>query len=744
MRTSGPISIALSLLMASTAHAQATTPEAAPQSAEVAAPAGEIIVTAQRRAESLQDTPMAVTAVTASVVQTLGLGRIQDIAAITPGASFTTNTNFFAPYIRGIGTNYVSVGLEAPVAIYEDGAYLVRTLGMSELLDNFDLGSIQVLRGPQGTLYGRNATGGVILVNSADPKQEFEGRVRGEYGNLDHYSLHAMINTPLNDDLALRVSGGYRHEGHFMRAITPGEPGRGGGRTYSVRGKLKWTPGSADITLGGQYYDLSYNMGLTTLGRDDDTCFACVLEGPGLVPADRKLTDYTGALSQNRTKVKNYGADLNMKFDLGSFQLSSVTTYRHQAVKNSIADADATPAYYFEFKVPHTGGTTVSQDFQISSQLDGPLDYLFGLSYLNDKSVFNPCLIGIGFGNSTGVDDGFCADNTMKTKSYAAFAEAYYQLSDNLKVTVGGRYTYEERTADVFLYAFPAFGIMNDAAFFKKTSQRAFTPRFVLAWDNGPTNAYYSFTRGFKAGGMPGAFFGAPSEVGPEKIFSHEVGVKHSMLDNRLRVNAAAFYYKNKDNQVATLDPTTTIASSVNAGALENYGLELELQATPVEGLNLGLTGAWQHARYKPFENASLICYDPANPAFETLVPCSIDLTGTQPAHAPDWSGSFNASYEFPVGAWTAQIAGLARYSSPIKFFAGAGGNLNYDRMGKLFLVNASGYVSPPGGNLRIGFYANNVFNKKYVDYRQTTSPWGLSYNPAKPRTYGMRVDYSF
>ncbi|MEJ7935824.1 Plug domain-containing protein [Sphingobium sp. AN558] len=180
MRRLGPVSILLSALLASASNAQAPGDAAGATSPprDVGYQTSEIIVTAQRRSESLQKTPIAVTAVTAEAVQSLGLSEIKDIAAVTPGASFTTNSNFFAPYIRGIGTAYVSVGVEAPVAIYEDGAYLPRTLGANDLLDNFDIGSIQVLRGPQGTLYGRNATGGVVIVNSADPEPEFGARVR--------------------------------------------------------------------------------------------------------------------------------------------------------------------------------------------------------------------------------------------------------------------------------------------------------------------------------------------------------------------------------------------------------------------------------------------------------------------------------------------------------------------------------------------------------------------------------------
>lgn len=730
-------------------------PQIAPRSTGIAAPeaaadnqAGDIVVTAQRRSENLQDTPVAVTAVSAMTVQNLGLSSITDIAAITPGASFTTNNNFFAPYIRGIGTNFVSVGIESPVAVYEDGAYLTRTLGINEILDNFDISNIQVLRGPQGTLYGRNATGGVILVNSADPTSSFEGRVRGEFGNLEHRQLDAMINVPLGPDLALRATGSYKHDDGFVHNINTGRE-HGGGRAYSARAKLRWTPGNADIILGGQYYNTRYLLSLPRLARNDSTCLGCVIS-PGVVPDSLGFYDLPGNPSLVPLKTEYYGANLSMSFDFDEFTLKSVTTFRHQSSIDSSGDTDLTPLPLFEFAVPRSGGTSYTQDLQVSSKLDGRFNYLFGLSYLNDKGYFDnrrlgdPALVIPGIPSRTlDIDTAPGLDNVARTKSYAAFIEGYYAFTDQLKLTLGGRYTYEERSAQ----GNPVFvGGLPGPRFNLGVSQRAFTPRFVLTWDNGPTNLYYSFTRGFKAGGFPGPFNAASQPVDAEKIFSHEVGLKQRMLDNRVRLNIAAFYFKNKGLQVQTLDLSSGGTVTANAGALENYGIEAEAQFRAMEGLNFGVSGAWQHARYRPFENASVTCVNSGAvaPAPVLSAGCFADLTGTAPPHAPDWSGSFNANYKFAIGSWSASLSGIAQYRSAIKYSPDAGGPLGYDRDGERFLVNASGFVSPAGDKLRIGFYANNLFDKKYVSFRQTGAPYGLYYNAARPRTYGLRIEYAY
>lgn len=751
MRKFSSAMMAVGATLSSHSYANTEMTGVAPKdSAGQMAEPGEIIVTAQRKSESLQNTPIAVTAVTAEVAQNLGLTNAIDIAAITPGASFTTTNGFFSPHIRGIGVDFVSVGIESPVAVYEDGAYLTRTLTVNEILDNFDIGSIQVLRGPQGTLYGRNATGGVIIVNSADPTPDFAGRVRVEAGNFEHRQINGMINLPIGQDLALRMTGSYKHDDGFVTSLTTGQK-LGGGRAYSVRGKLRWQPGNADIILGGQYYDTSNVLGpMATLGRNDSTCYACTL-APGIVRPSVGFYENEGNTLTQPVKTKYYGANLSMTFDMGDFTLSSVTTFRRQTTHNSAADNDYTPLPLFEFAVPQSGGTSYTQDLQVASKLEGRFNYLFGLSYLHDKGYFNPRFMGLAFGGSLDPATAAGFDNSATTESYAAFLEGYYDLTDQLKVTVGGRYTYEERSAhgDTNAGFAALFGLPGAFSFDLDVAQRAFTPRFVLAWDNGPTNLYYSFTRGFKAGGFPGPFAAPIAPVEAEKIFSHEVGVKQSMFNNRVRLNAAAFYFKNKNQQVQTLDLNSGGTVTGNAGAVENYGLEVEAQISPVDGLTLGLSGAWQHARYKPFRNASLTCFDPtgsSNAAAPgaTLYPCGIDVTGTTPAFAPEWSGSFNASYAFPIGSWTGALAGIAQYRSSMNFQPGAGGPLAYDRDNKLITANVSGHISPPGEKLKIGFYANNVFNKAYPSVRQTSQPYGVYYFAAKPRTYGLRLDYAF
>jgi iron complex outermembrane receptor protein len=748
MRKVGSMGIAIVALLASAAHAE--VPDTATEGG-ASASLGEIIVTAQRKSESLQKTPIAVTAVTAETTESLGLANAVDLAAITPGASFTTTNGFFSTRIRGIGTDYVSVGLEGPVAIYEDGAYLTRTLTINDILDNFDIASIQVLRGPQGTLYGRNATGGVIIVNSADPTNEFAGKLRTEVGNIDHEQVSGMINLPLGQGLSFRATGGYKHEGGFVTELPTGRK-LGGGRTYDVRAKLRYQSDGTDIILGAQYYDTAYSLGpLATLARTDNTCFVCGF-GPNVVQPNVGFYNTQSNTSIQPVRTKYSGANLKMTFEIGQLALTSTTTYRKEATRDSSSDQDGTPLPVFEFAVPASGGRSITQDVQITSNFKGPFNFLAGASYLDDKGYFDPRFLGIFFGTPTlDITKAAGFNNDAGTKSYAGFLEGYYNINDNLKVTVGGRYTREKRTAHGFTNAAFAgiLGLPGAFSFDQDTTQSAFTPRFVLDWDKGPTNIYYSYTRGFKAGGFPGPYLFPTSPVQPEKIFSHEVGIKQSMLDNRLHLNTAAFYAKNTNQQTQSLDLNSGGTITGNAGAMENYGLEVEAQLNPAKGLNLGFSGARQHARYKPYQPASAVCYDPtghSNPTAPgaTLYACNVDATGTPPPGAPDWTASFNAGYEFPLGSWTGSLSGIATYRSSIYFSPAAGGQLQSDVDGTRWLANASGYISPPGEHLRVGFYANNLFDKQIVAFKQIAQPYGVFYNAGTPRTYGLRLEYSF
>ncbi|WP_176599206.1 MULTISPECIES: TonB-dependent receptor [Sphingobium] len=712
--------------------------------AENAAPStGDIIVTAQRRSERLRDVPIAITAISAESATQLGLRNLRDLKLVVPNVDFGITSGFLALSMRGIGSPVANPGLEAPVSIYVDNVYLARTGGLNQLLDVVDAGTLEVLRGPQGTLYGRNATGGVLRISSAQPTNNFEGRILGEYGRFDHKQLEAMLNVPLTDTLAVRFAGRYAKEDGYVTNIFNGNK-LGATNNYTARARLKWDPSETVSVTGGVEWQRSRARTFVgALAEGAPTCYVC-LRSPVTVPGPFEANQDTDIPYYNRM----FRADLRINVELGNFDLTSTTGYFNN-FSRQLAEADTTPVAAFNFLVSGNGGKSYSQELQLASNLDGPLNFVVGGNYYVDKPYINIALAGSDYGVGPLDEFTFRNSNSVKTTSKSAFLEAYYKFNDRIKATVGGRYTSDRRVLNVSNG--PGFiGFGAAPSYTRSATFNAFTPRFVLAWENGDTNVYYSYTRGFKAGGFntPAPF--PPAPIRPEKVFSHEIGVKNSAFDGKLRSSLAVFYYKNKGLQQSVIDAQSGGTSTTNAGSAEGYGVELELNATPMDGLNLGGSAAYLHATYSDYRNASIICFDPtgtSNPAAPgaTLYSCSTDLTGTTLPHAPRFTASLNASYTFAVADWTANLAGVMQYRSKFLFYPGASGEAQFDKEAGYAVVNFSGYVSPPSmDKLRVGFYLDNAFNKDYAILKTTFQPYALIRDAAKPRTYGIRAEYSF
>lgn len=739
---------ALALLTASSGvYAQ----EAEPATMGAALPSdADIVVTAQRRSERLQDVPISVSAISGEMTQNLGIRGIIDVQILTPGTSFTSGFGFAQLSIRGIGSNVVTPGLESPVAIYSEGVILQRSLGVAALFDTYDPGSIQVLRGPQGTLYGRNATGGAILINSADPTDKLEGRIAGELGNLDHRQLDAMLNLPVSDTLSLRVAGRYRNDDGHIRNRADGRR-QGYNEIKAIRGKLRWQPTDAlDVMLTAEYQKLHTGLDIEQLG---DVGLSCLLCGPAGITTrpgfyEQDINSGKGA----RTRV--FSTNLRIQIESGNHMITSTTGYRNDKLVEA-TDQDFTTIPAFDFRTNETGGKSYTQDFVVSSNFDTPFNYLMGLSYLNDKGVYDLSFAGSFFPPVAGENPR--TRNTVKTESIAAFVEGSYNFTPELKATAGARYTYDKRQI---------IGVLNAGfggyTFNQRFDFRSVTPRFVLAWDNGPINLYYSFTRGFKAGGFFTPAVAPVDALNPEKNQSHEIGLKSRALGGRLRTNLSLFYYKDKDLQTTFLD-TTRASVAVNAGAQRGYGAELDAQFDAAKGLTIGTAISYLDAQYTRFPRATVKCLDPgpfADPTLTPLFNCTQDLRGVRPPFAPKWTLSFNASYDFTLGGWAANLSAVARYQSRVSYSIGSAGvrgrpvdltgtghmqgiPVGYDTQKGYTIVNTSGYVSPIE-NIRLGFYIDNLLDKKYATFRQASAPFGLAYSAARPRTYGVRASYQF
>ncbi|MBK5264214.1 MAG: TonB-dependent receptor plug domain-containing protein, partial [Alphaproteobacteria bacterium] len=317
------LALAIASIAAMPAHAETNAPEQ--RASNTTEGLQDIVVTAQRKSQDLQAVPIAITAVTTQMMERLNIRNIDKIATVTTGLIYDTGYTFVQTYIRGIGvTNSPGVGLEAPVAIYIDGAYMPRATGT--IFDLVDMSSVEVLKGPQGTLYGHNASGGAILLHSADPTNEFSLNLSGEYGRYNHAMMDGVLNVPLSDTLSVRAAGRYRTDDGFIKNLTTNEDVRGKQST-DARIKVKWDPSQQFTAIASFDYHFE-NGNANASGRQSAVapfCVGCLfganpeVAGPYEVTEEFKRHDLARSLNWN----------LKLTYDFGDVSIESVTNYRN-------------------------------------------------------------------------------------------------------------------------------------------------------------------------------------------------------------------------------------------------------------------------------------------------------------------------------------------------------------------------------------------------------------------------------
>lgn len=748
--------LAVSLAMAGEAAAQAvstgSTAAAADDASETKATAPstgsdgmqDIVVTAQRQSQSLQKVPISITAVSAAAIENLNIRNIDKIATVTPGLIYDTGYSFVQVFVRGVGDQTPGVGLETPVATYVDGAYLAR--GTGTIFDLVDLASVEVLKGPQGTLYGRNATGGAILIRTADPTDDFELKGMVELGRFGHSQIDGVLNVPLGDQAAVRFAGRYRNDGGFLDNITTGDKVRGK-ETYDARVKLRVEP-SDDFSavLGFDYHRENGNA--NAAGRNDSRppfCPACVTAQPVYTGFYQTADDF-----RRHDKGRSYNLNVALQYDIGAITLKSLTAYRD--LESGITqDVDGTAAKLFVFDAIY-GGKTFQQDLQVGSNFGGAFDFLAGVSYIHDDAFQRSLLYGTLFGLPyDGVNRPAQRSEGRQfqiTKSYSAFAELYVRPIDRLTLTLGGRYTKDKRDLDTYNNQL-AVNFNNPGGplqFEQKASYQKFTPRIVVAYDADELNLYASYTQGFRAGGFNTPSY-APRDptdpIRPETMTSYEVGAKYVSPDRRTRASLALFRYDYDDVIVSILNgPTRVVRNSPSA---RGKGVELDVTHRFSDWLTVSTGGQYLDAKYRRYTNGATYDYRRnAAGAITGIVLVTRDLSGVSLPRAPKWTGYVSANIEAPISAdWIMKLNGVARYTSEYDFVVARSGVFGADYQKKLTLVNVSGGIGPSSGAYEIGFYVDNLTDRKYYSNR-ITGTQGIVSLQAMPRTYGLRLKFGY
>ena len=660
MRTNWKLALAASAawsVFAGQGYAQTTTP------GEVE----ELVVTARRVEENLQTTPVAISAFSAETLQRQGATAITDLQGAVPnlnlvqGRASSNSTNI---YIRGVGQPDALQTFDPAVGVYVDDVYYSRIRGTQ--FDLLDLARVEVLRGPQGTLYGKNTIGGALKLVSRQPDQTVRSQSSVSVGSYDLFEAKVALSGPVSDTLALGFAAmGSARGGYVTDPVNGAE--YNDKNTFSSRVALAWTPNERlSVNASADYTKDKSGLSVGQAQNSLTSAFGPVLYPVPLAIPEFKFSTTTTPGLPNETRFEHWGAAVTVAYDLtDTLSLKSITAYRNLDSDDYI-DFDATALQLTEALV------AVDQD-QVSEELQltydqGPWQVVGGLYYLRENVKSHQ------YANANAFTAPFTflrtVDDDQTTTSWAAYANASYALTEQLRLSAGVRYTDEEkkyaRTTSVFS-TLPA--LVTTFAFKVEESWEDVSPMVSLDYQATDDVFFYGrVSKGFKSGGFNGRANtpGEETPYAPETALSYEAGVKTQMFDNRARANFTVFYNDYQDFQArigrSSVSPSQPIPAIdlvvVNAGQLKIYGAELELAANPIAGLSLNAELGYLHAEYGEFsEQRAAIA--PAT-GFTTL-----DRSWQTPAFSPEWTGRVAGRYEWDLGdTGFVSVGAQARYRS--------------------------------------------------------------------------------
>lgn len=763
------------LCSAEQALAQATTRASSaaipPAASQVATPAdtttpapsssvGDIVVTAQRREQSLQRVPIAVSAFNAQSLQQKQIRDTADLIRFIPNLVGNNNVGLGSSntyYIRGVGNTESISTQDVPVGTYVDDIFIARQNANNFGL--FDVERIEVLRGPQGTLFGRNTTGGAINVILRKPSNHVTGYAEGALGNFARREVRGSVDVPVSPKILTKFSGFYRKDHGYVRQLSTGER-LNKLDSLGLRGAVRLLPTDyLTIDLSGDYVNET-NSNLNNFVRDGYRVTTLGIIQGTLSPF------FTGKKRYNEpgNKTKSWSATSNIKLDVGSVTLTSITGYRHLIQRYFIDSTLAAPnpvPYGVSPILDYGIHKQFSQEFKANGNaFANRLTYVAGLYYLKED---NDTDLGTGVGTATSFR--VSGDRTLRNslKTYAAYAQGDYKLSDALTATFGIRWTHEAKKLDVFRNPGGLGPDLSTAGIIAagipvNLSKSFVTPRVAFAYQINPDfMVYASATRGEKSGGWNGRALANNLflNFAPEKVWSEEVGLRSQLFDRKLRFNLTGFNAYTKDVQIsaAYFINGARIFTTTNPADLRNYGLEAELEASPIRGLNVGVGLGLQHARYAnvsdAVQNQIDLCRAGLASASSAAISANcnrgfVDFKGrvARPVRTPALTLTSSASYRIDMGRLAVTPAVNVSHNSPYAIGnAGSPDSTDGSYTRAHTLVDASLNFEPIDmTGLTLSVECKNCFNKAYsVSF---LTPTAIYINP--PRTYSVRAAYRF
>lgn len=693
----------------------------------------EVVVTAQHREESLQDVPIAITAIGAEELRAADISDINSISLRTPGFSMGT----FTPaqpqlYIRGVGSNADGASEDQSVVVFLDGVYLGRTAGQA--FDLYDLERVEVLRGPQGTLYGKNAAGGAVNIITQKPSEEFEGAVEVSAGDLGYFATRAKVSGPLGENLAGKLSMSYKERDGYVESVVSDLDNFNAYDSTAVRGQLLVTPSDTlELLITVDHAEDNRVSPGRSVGKDflQEQIVAAGPFNPGF---------YDNLLEiEPKSNIETWGASLQADWDLGGGTLTSITSYREtEAEVLDIA---------FSAGFPYQGlgsldnnvderGEQFTQELRYAVNMNDNLFLQTGVFYLNEQ-VDRLESLDIFCGLLCGSPAGFplpqgSADQSNETDSYGVFAQAIWSLTDRLDLTLGARYTYEEKSATNVGSPDFAFAVLQPYDIAAKNDWSAFTPKIALNYTiSDDLSVYGTVSTGFKSGGYQGL---APTGVAAstpydeENVINYEVGMKGTLLEDTLRLSVAAFNMDYEDLQVLVLTVTDEGLPgpqlTANAGEAQIQGFELEAQWLLGSYVQLLGTYAYLDTEYTQLDN-NLAQFE-----------------GNALRNAPENAYSLSAIFEYPVASGV--LNARADFAHKDDAFQDLG-NLDEAAIPAYDLLNLRVAYGPEDRSWELAAWVKNATDEEYLLHNSVLNPSLAQLPlPAAPRTVGLTATYNF
>ncbi len=701
----------------------------------------EVIITAQKRDERLTEVPISIANVNAEDIKQTGIRQLKEVAEYVPNLSISSGTDFTSSVsIRGVGANSRNIGFDTRVGVYLDGVYLGQSPALNQEL--LDLERIEVLRGPQGTLFGKNTVAGAINLISKKPEDRFSGSVGMELGNYNSRQVSASLNLPLTDTLYSKVAiNKQQRDGQVKNLATGNDINEQDATSYRLQ--FRYAPGisfEANLAFDGmdterRSYtgDPATNTWGTTLNTE--------------APRKNEISMNIDPFEDRKIR----GTALTLEQDLKSgFAVKSISAYRDTKI-SYINDLDYSAVDLAKLSYGDNY-QQFTQELQLISPDDNSLKYVAGLYYYDQagdslRQVSSTPLAGLIFGSDP--NSPTTTEGTVDTRSYAAFLNGSYQLSNNWKLGFGFRYSLEDKEADWSIdgSGSGAFGIATGTVKDSR-SDNHFSPTINLnyAFTN-EINGYVKFSSGYKSGGFNLDFvsqddLSAGIDFDKETVDSYELGLKGTLLDRRIQFSLAAFESNYSDyqvNQFIDLGAGRTSISIRNAAKVETKGLEAELTFRPAERWQLMASVGLLDAKFADYPGGG------ANGA---------NVSGNTLPGVSDLSMNLGVQYYHPVPALGAEMLVRLDYSYRDDYYNTAdnvksrqllsGDSVQYGWVDDIELLNGRLALESLNGDWSLALWGRNLTNEDYLSGTGRDFFGTINHFAGTLRTYGIELEYNF